>query len=336
MVGDGVIAADGTLTSIVAVRHKGPLPNFRFECRDGATAESAEGQVWRVSNPNWRGHDVEPKSLELGRLVLRGFLDARGQPFFDLPIPQAADYDAGLARPVDPYLLGLLLGDGNLTSGAVRFSSGDEEILESVRRLLPEGYFLVPSTSRKYDYSISRGLGVTRGGSGLIAALFELGVMGRNSHHKRVPMAYKEAPKDVRISLLQGLMDADGTASKRRGHGPSFTTASRRLADDVLWLVRSLGGISTRRDKVTPVGHYYNLTASLPGEIVPFRLARKRALFLPRSQPLRRPIIRVIPSGIKPMQSIVIAHASQLYVTDNFIVTQGAAQVKPALKAVDG
>ncbi len=332
MVGDEVITVDGSATPIVGVYPQGPRDNYRVTFSDGAVVECNDQHLWQVTTSDWKAKGISPKVLSLAGLLGRGLRTSKGNPRWEVPVAAAADLDCGEPRPIDPYLLGVLIGDGNLTSGHVRFSSADEELLAEVRSLLPEGYTLEPANSgRPHDYRITHGLGVTRGGSQLVAWLYELGLMGMNAHHKHVPRAYLEAPVDARIALLQGLMDTDGTiAANRPGCAATLTTASRRLAHDVAWLVRSLGGVANPRPRSVKGSSttFYVVTVSLPPGIGPFRLARKAKHVTPRSKyPVRRAIVNVELVGRKPMQCIAVAHPSRLYVTSDFVVTHNTAEM---------
>src|SRR3546814_7567980 len=99
---------------------------------------------------------------------------------------------------------------------------------------------------------------------------------------------------DVRLAVLQGLLDTDGgpVVQAERSCRIQFTSCSATLADDVIFLVRSLGGVAYTR--VRPAAgrnpglargravHHRSdahiLDIRLPEGIEPFRLRRKREL----------------------------------------------------------
>jgi len=83
----------------------------------------------------------------------------------------------------------------------------------------------------------------------LTGALDQLRLWGVGGHEKFVPEAYKWASAQDRLSVLQGLMDTDGTRDYRRGTGAEFYSHSRQLAEDVAFLARSLGGSARVRSK---------------------------------------------------------------------------------------
>ena len=126
-------------------------------------------------------------------------------------------------------------------------------------------------------------------------ALRDLGLAGTRSETKFVPIDYLYNSADTRLALLQGLLDSDGGPVRQIGRTcrVQYTTCSDRLRDDVIFLVRSLGGIvytGTRRAagrrpglaKGRPVPYRHDahvLDIRLPAGISPFRLARKAAIY---------------------------------------------------------
>jgi phosphate starvation-inducible protein PhoH len=125
-------------------------------------------------------------------------------------------------------------------------------------------------------------------------------------------------------------MDTDGTVGKD-GTTVTFTTVSRRLSDDVKFLVESLGGKAVQKSRVTQYTHNgekragkesHRLFISMPTDIIPFRLGRKVKRFKPRSKYRPTRYIRTIErAGEKPAQCIQVESADHLYLTNNFIVT---------------
>ncbi len=78
-----------------------------------------------------------------------------------------------------------------------------------------------------------------------------LGLHGTRSTTKFVPDLYLYNSHQVRLAVLQGLLDTDGGPVTQRGRTcrVQYSTTSPRLRDDVIFLVRSLGGIAYRRTR---------------------------------------------------------------------------------------
>ncbi|MFJ5839656.1 helicase-related protein [Streptomyces shenzhenensis] len=147
-----------------------------------------------------------------------------------------------------------------------------------------------------------------------------------------VPDVFKNTSIKNRLAVLQGLMDTGGTVHTD-GSGASFRSASPRLAEDVAWLVRSLGG----RARILPERAAFDVSVSLPDLYAPFRLTRKAAQVSgprPEDHTFRRGIRAVEYVGRKPVQCIRVAHPSRAYVTDNFTVTHNTMVALRAMLAV--
>ena len=165
-----------------------------------------------------------------------------------------------------------------------------------------------------------------------------LGLAGTRSDTKFIPDDYLLNSPDVRLSVLQGLLDSDGGPVTQQGRTCriQFSTASDRLRDDVVFLVQSLGGVVYRRTR-TAEGRkpglargrevYHRSDAHvvdirLPEGVVPFRLARKAAKYSATGGGLpKRFVERIEPAGTEEAVCIQVAAADSLYVTEDFLLT---------------
>lgn len=133
--------------------------------------------------------------------------------------------------PIDPYLLGVWLGDGNSADLRITSSVDDQPWLRGELEQLGIKTF---STSVPTLFSV-HGMRAKFMGLGLIRAAYH-GILGR----KHIPAAYLRGSIEQRLALLQGLVDTDGTVCKRRGC-TTFCNTNLELAEGVRELVRSLG-----------------------------------------------------------------------------------------------
>jgi phosphate starvation-inducible PhoH-like protein len=242
--------------------------------------------------------------------------------------------------PLDPYALGLLLGDGCLTGSTTpSFSTRDPELADALERALPD--IELRPASRPGDY-VLRHVGHHRGG--LLTAnpatevLRDLGLVGTRSTSKFVPLQYLLNSIEVRLAVLQGLLDTDGGPVTQAGRTcrVQYTTCSDQLRDDVVWLVRSLGGVAYVRTRPAegrrpgfangrPVEHRSDahvLDIRLPAGVPPFRLARKAAAYdvAGGGRPMRF-IDSIEPAGEAECVCISVGAQDSLYVAEDFLVT---------------
>lgn len=125
-------------------------------------------------------------------------------------------------------------------------------------------------------------------------------------------------------------VDTDGGVwmnSKKTSSTVEYCTVSKKLAEDVLFLIRSLGGRGRIRTKTTNRKLAYRVTPSFPLGVCPFRLSRKANAFIPRTKYLPHRSIRKVKSvGVVDMTCIKVDAADGLFVAKDFIVTHNTPQ----------
>lgn len=323
-VGAKVIGSDGLPHSVAGVFPQGVKQVYRVTCSDGASARCCGEHLWAVQTKSQKSRGGGFRVVEL-QSIADDLRDGSGAWKWFLPVVQPVAFDTGDPLPLDPYLVGVLIGDGAIKYH-VGFSSADQWIVDRVRDAVADLARVVPAGG--CDYRIS-GARVGRGGSVLYSRLERMGLLRKGSPEKSIPSIYLRAGVADRLALLRGLMDTDGTAAKD-GHA-EFNTTSPRLAYDVVDLVRSLGGCTRARRR--PASHYthkgefrtglpsYRVTVTLNG-INPFSLPRKaERVNLDKNQGQTRAIVAVEPEDREQCQCIAVDAPDRLYVTDDYIVT---------------
>jgi phosphate starvation-inducible protein PhoH and related proteins len=336
-VGDLVTGSDGRPTPVLGVYPQGRKKLARIRAQDGASTVCCEEHLWFVTTPDDRRHGKSGRVVETREMV--GRLRRHHVHRFELPLVRSPVELEPREVPIEPYALGLLLGDGCLTTSTTpSFTTADPELASSLEAALP-GIEL----KRKSDVDyVLRHIEGHRGGvivsNPVTLALRELGLAGTRSSTKFVPDLYRQNAPEVRLAVLQGLLDTDGGPVTQRGRTcrVQYSTSSDRLADDVVFLVRSLGGVAYRRTRAAagrPPGHAngrpvhhrsdaFILDIRLPNGLEPFRLARKREIYREHGggRPMRF-VESIEPAGEAETVCIQVAAADSLYVTDDFLVT---------------
>jgi phosphate starvation-inducible protein PhoH and related proteins len=266
--GDSVIGSDGRSTEILGVYPQGFKEIYRVYTQDGCSTLASGDHLWSVYTREDRSAGKPARVLQTKQMV--GNLRKAHYHRYELPLLSGPVNFA--ARPVqlDPYALGLVLGDGCFSS------------------FVPEGYLF-------------------------------------NS-------------AEVRLAVLQGLLDSDGGPVTQSGRTCriQFTTVSDRLRDDTVFLVQSLGGVVYQRTRpaegrkpgiargrdVYHRSDAHILDIRLPEGVVPFRLARKVAKYdaTGGGRPMRF-IDCIEPAGTEEAVCIRVAAADSLYVTEGFLLT---------------
>lgn len=186
---------------------------------------------------------------------------------------------------LDPYWLGLLLGDGSWY-GTPGVTTNDPEIVSSVELMAAHYGCFVRKTQQPgascetlFITSGSSKGGRKSGRNRLTNELRRLGLHGTSCADKFVPQRYLTASRASRLQLLAGLLDTDG--SYTRG-GYDFISKSQRLADATAFLARSLGlAAYVSQCQKSCGGAHWNLywRVSISGDCsaIPCRIPRKQA-----------------------------------------------------------
>ena len=331
-IGDQVIGSDGKPHDVIGVFPQGKKPIYRVTFNDGGTTECCDEHLWSVQTMwgKWAGRPYRTQSLR--QLMDHGIQDAAGNYKFGIPVVDTIEFDEK-ELPIDPYLLGALLGDETILSSPIAISSADEEILELVENLLPSDVSLHQQAESEYDYRITTGFNSGGVSNTLTKSLRNMDLMETKSHTKFIPKEYIYTSSKNRMALLQGLIDTDGSVKGKSRTTASITTVSEQLANDIQQLVRSLGGLANinliyngerRKDKLA-----YVVTIKLPPHLngQEFRLTRKLDDFQVRDKfkDPRRTIRNIEYVGEKEAQCIRVDVEDSLYVTDDFIVTHNTS-----------
>ena len=341
-VGDEIIGSDGKPTEVIGVFPQGKKKVYRLAMTDGSSAVACAEHLWQVKTMEDKRRNKPARVLETQEML--GNFRRHSQYRYELPLLSAPVEWEFQNVPIDPYSLGLLLGDGCITDKTSPcFTSADAELVDYLQSGLVEMNLNFRRKST-LDYVITNPL-AGKGGNkfepirnSLTQALRDLKLAGTRSSNKFIPENYLYNSAEVRRAVLQGLLDTDGGPVTQKGRTCriQYSTTSERLKDDIIFLVRSLGGVAFCRKRLAenrkpgfangrPVPcrtDAYVLDIRLPENIKPFRLARKAAIYetFGGGRPMRF-IKNIEFIGEAETQCISVAAFDSLYVTDDFILT---------------
>lgn len=328
-IGDEVTGSNGKPCRVTGVFPQGQRPAFNVTFSDGGKARCDGEHLWHVITKKERHTGKIGRVLTLNQIVAEGLRFNGGRRHF-IPIVAPVEFyqHADFTLPIDPYTLGVLLGDGGLSHGTPSLTTDDEII---------DGLILPATVTAKRTETAGPGVGnyelvgPGRGHSNALTdVLRTLELWGKRSEAKHIPSLYLHASVDDRWKMLRGLLDTDGYIGKD-GH-IEYSTSSPDLARDVTYLVRSLGGLVRAAIKMAPKYTHngekrtglpsHRLCIQLGGDICPFALARKAARWSPRTkyQPVRA-IEEVSEAGATEMVCIAVDAPDHLFVTRDFVVT---------------
>lgn len=332
--GELVTTPSGETVVVTEVFDRGTKPVYRVTFIDGRTVDCCDEHLWKVYNKHWNTK-WQVKSL-------KDIMDLRSLKTSGIYVPLISeDTNQRVELPIDPYVLGVALGDGSL-GVTLKFTSTDQEIVNEVSSRIDNTYELARDGKISYYAKSKETLkgqskkGVYKNKYRLLAN--QLNLFKKRSFEKAIPELFFNGAYNQRLELLQGLLDTDGYVG---GNGAiSFTTVSEQLSTDVASLVRSLGGIAKIRTKANNTYMYngerkecrdtYTVAIRHPNPKSLFKLSRKKDRCSDNYQysdlKLRIKSIEFVAN--MPVKCIAIDHPDHLYITDNYTVTHNTEIAK--------
>ena len=359
-IGDEVLTQDGTYTDVTGVYPQGIKDMYKFTFYDNRTSRACKEHLWKVYNHKWCNLK---KGLDGWRVVNTEYLyniykdrtpgkEGNNLRWY-IPLPEP---EKGTKKDyfIDPYLMGVLLGDGCLTHNPITIYTQVKEILDKIEAKINKGYVL-----NRFLRKEPSGLNIYQKSTICIDPMYlrtnkvneyseeikRLGLAGHTALTKFIPRIYLDGSEEQRWELLRGFMDTDGCVTDptkntgRSGKGGksgtlSYSTSSPKLKDGIVELVRSLGGIATVGIKIPTYtwkgekktgSPSYRITIRLKHPSMAVTRTHKRAERVTYdnqySKNFKLRIDSIEPDGQEDATCISVAHPSRLYVTQDYVVT---------------
>lgn len=348
-VGDVVSTPDGLGAQVSQVQPLGIRKLYRFTLDDGRKVETTCDHLWKVLRGKQR------KTMSKGRKSLQWNLSrefeilrtseiiaamADGTQRFTIPVPTVPVEKPAKAVPLDPYFLGLMLGDGCIVS-KLSFAKPETQLTDWIASYVLKKFgvsFKRDGGPKSYTFRFVDAVGCILGGARRIKDAFDsLGLLGKYSWNKFIPEIYKNGSAAQRLAVLQGLLDTDGSACDHGG--VTIRLASEQLVKDIQEIVWSLGGAAryTRREAYHTNNGYrtncrdsYLLNISLPNPQDAFQLKRKKEKLSTehrRTDTLGPKIVKCEEAGEAECRCIVLDNTEHLYIMDNYVVTHNSEMI---------
>jgi len=333
-VGDKIFTQDGTETKIKGIFPQGKRNLFRFTFDDGSEVVADSEHRWSVMTPVNRFSKSFNDTKRYGKiypnktygtyhtmttleLIERFGSHPNQSQRCAIPVVKPIQFSARKTI-IDPYLLGLILGDASITRNNIQFCGIDPELHQAFGKL-------ARARTGKSKVPVSK--------INLNKECVELGLMGHRAWEKFIPKDYLWNSVENRIAILQGLMDTDGTIGEMCRM--EYCTTSPQLAEDVKFIVQSLGGKCEIKERFTQYTHKgekkrgrksYRVIPKIQ-DINIFRLKRKAEKFYNVRYAKERLIYSI--EQIEDGKSICLSvdHPSELFVVKDFIVTHNTVMI---------
>lgn len=334
-VGDKITNPCSGKTEAVIVVH--PIerhPYYRITFNDGTHCDCSSGHLWTVKR---NGYQNRPWRILSAEDLFVSYNSTKKR--FSIPFTEPVIFRSNQRLPIPSYVMGALLGNGCMSDSSIKnymvsLTSRDSEIEKGfVKR-----WFDMSHKKRQpgcYNYNIY--------GKDIIDKIKSLGLSYHKAHNKFVPDMYKYASIQNRKELIQGLIDTDGYVDK--DGSMYYYSISKRLAEDVAFIVRSLGMWASINSKPCTIANkggkgrkftgntLYTVTISGYGDSMKdlVTVKRKRDRLKDNKSYTHKTIKSVDYLGIREGRCITVDNPSGLFITNNFIVTHNSFALVLAL-----
>jgi len=343
-IGDNIFGADGRLTMITQKSELFHKPMYKITLCDGRSIKVSEDHlnpiVWKENVHNTSRYvEYILTTKELLQLPLYhtrhrvrndGLEYTSNESLVFIKNCQPLKYPV-LNLPIDPYSLGVILGDGRIRKecGSVELTGHVDDFATYIKEIpYTFGKFQIDTRNSNVRTQSIRGLGKTLKG-------LQLNVHG---DYKYIPSIYFRGSIKQRLDLLTGLMDTDGTVCTMGR--TTFSSNSRMLTSGVATLVRSLGG-SVKLSKQSPSNDKTNrieIWLNMPM----FRLERKLSKQRFDRKDTKMGVVSIERIADEPSQCIAVDNEEHQFITDWYTRThntgvRGAKEMgqRPTLAILD-
>lgn len=332
-IGSQVFDQEGKVCNVAAVHPQGIKPVYRVSFNDKTEVLCGLEHLWKVARKDNRTQN--PWRVKALKEIIPTFQSGKkgGMPsnVYRIPITDPIKFE-DRELPLDPYFMGLLLGNGGMTSH-LTFSSNDEQLVQAIRDFMPPDVSCKSRNDPRNPWDYNLAAEKNGYGNSLIKILKRVGLMFKGSAEKFIPECYMFSGVQDRLAILQGLMDTDGHAIKQGG--VDYVSASRELRDGAAWLVRSLGGISRIGPSKWVKGKEY-FRVNLKPPMNPFRLIRKRDTWVePTKYPCSKVITNIEYVGEMECQCITVNSPTHTYLTNDCTVTHNTLLAEITRQCLD-
>lgn len=330
--GDYLINELGQPTKVLGIYPQGKKEVYKITFGDGREAECCKEHIWSVNKITWKDKN-EYRDYTVTQLLEEGLVYKDRRAKFSIPcsLPiqwPEKEYD------IDPYIVGAFLGDGCCVGKSQLVLSSENEYIPLLcaekmgTNVKTELWY-----NNKYQWRFYTENGTEKKYFNRLEYFkkYKKEIL-QYSYNKSIPQEYKIGSIEQRLSLIQGLMDTDGSIEKKSGH-IRFTSTSFSLIKDVQEVLNSLGYVSRlfqEKRKELYTDTCYSLSINIPNKEKEklFRLKRKKDIAITFSNIIQkhdysRTTIRSIEktNELKEMVCFYVDNPKHLFLMNDCIVT---------------
>jgi TP901 family phage tail tape measure protein len=274
IVGDKLMGDDNTPRNVLALG-RGNEMMYKITMRDGSNYTVNESHILSLKR---HAHKKDGRSvpLKITNLTVKEYL-TKSNDFKVRNLGYKTSIELKEQKVhIDPYLLGLWLGDGNTDSP--RFCTMDKEVVDYLAAVSKlhgwnfKEYIQKDNKSNLYSLTKDR---ICRGKGSFTELLNKYNLLG----NKYIPKEYLINSRDNRLKLLAGLIDTDGYLNRPNDKSPNsyeFSNKNKNMIDSFIWIARSCGFYCRMREKIIDGCIYYLVYVSGDVHNIPCKVERRK------------------------------------------------------------
>lgn len=329
-IGDHLMGDDGKPRTVLVI-YKGSAQMYEIVPNKGEPFVVTESHVMPFIESPAKAKDREnPRVFELS---IKEYLQQSNYQKSRLKLMRSQlieEFERTTEQTITPYFLGILLGDGGLTN-SINITTMDSEVVREIRKqaIAYSMKIRIAPTGKANTYTMHGG-GQVGHKKVLRTVLEELGLYGKGAGEKFIPDNYKFASADVRLQVLAGLMDTDGYQTKG---GYDYITKSHQLADDIVFIARSLGLAAYSKacqkgcKSYNFTAEYYRVYISGDCTIIPCKVNHKKAETRKQSKDVLRTGFTVRDAGIRNYIGFTVDENNR-YLLDDFTISKNSGKTR--------
>ena len=230
-IGDTLFDEKGNTTKVINIPFDDECDIYEITLRDGRKVRASDNHLWSIDFHNRKERQLMTTKEIFDSYKRERKVSSRNPSGIEyvcsIPANKGVDFLERETK-IDPYTFGLLLGDGCFRHGSCYYTCQDSDF-SIISKLIPYKYTKWQRGKYAYRLHINNWNKI----------LDEYGLNNKKSEDKFIPDEYKYNSRTVRLNILKGLIDSDGFIGKHNIY--QITVTSKKLADDILFLSRSLG-----------------------------------------------------------------------------------------------
>jgi len=306
-IGDKICGTNKSIQTILGIYPKGIKKVYKLKFANGREVECSDNHLWNVVTNYGASKTITVSELIKSKI---SSTNKDGSSHYKYYIPKTTvDFNLKTNNFIlDPFLVGLLLGDGSLCkTGSIELALAldQEYILKDI--ILPKGIKYTVSKDFKKHYLRIKFSRINNSGPTMHDYVEQIGLLNYKSNDKFIPKNYLYSNYEARTKLLRGLTETDGHINKRGLL--EYSTISKQLCNDVIELMRGLGkDVNHYLMKRKENSSFSNTSIYRITELKGYKYGTK--------------LIDIEETNIMTeMMCIKVSNKDALYITDNYILT---------------